>query len=681
MRRKVIILLAVLYPAICLHAQDIKPATDTIGSLAEVTITATRHAAERLSVPYAVAVVTGKDIAAMQYRTTPEALAGTTGVFIQKTNHGGGSPFIRGLTGNQTLLMIDGVRFNNGTFRFGPNQYMNTIDAFTVEKLEVVRGSGSVQYGSDALGGVIQVFTKDPAFTKTRQLHGNITGKALTGDMEYTGRGELQYQSEKLVVLAGFTKRKFGDLIGGDTTGKQTPSGYREQAFDVKMKWKITDNVRFTAAHQYLQQNDVPLYHRVQLENFAYYNFAPQQRQMTYGKLEIDGSKTLIRRITLTTSLQQSHEIRSYQRNSNANRFLEDDRVKTIGLTGDISSAISNNWTVNTGVEFCHDKVNSSKKQISIATGNIVLQRGLYPDNASNGNFSLYTLHHINIRKFAVEAGLRYNSFAITIPDTATTVLKLGDVTVRPSSLVANAALLYHISGTQSVYSSFSTGYRTPNIDDLGSLGLVDFRWEIPAYNLQPEKTYNTEIGYRFSNKNIQASVSFFYMHLANLITRVQVPGQQVGGYNVYTKENSQESFLRGAELSFDWKMSPCLSLKTGASYAYGQNTSRSEPMRRIPPFNGRVLLNFNKQKWQAGVEHLFAGSQRRLAQGDRDDNRIPAGGTPGWNVLNLYSGYTVANVSFRLGMQNIFDADYRTHGSGINAMGRSGWLAVQFAF
>ena len=165
--------------------------------------------------------------------------------------------------------------------------------------------------------------------------------------------------------------------------------------------------------------------------------------------------------------------------------------------------------------------------------------RGFYPNEASSDNFSLYSLHHVKINRFVVEAGLRYNSFSIKIPDTVTTGIKLGDVVVTPASIVSNIALLYRINQHQSVYSSFSTGYRTPNIDDMGSLGLVDFRYEIPAYNLKPEKSYNTEIGYRFSNQKIKTTVAFFYMQLSDLITRVQVPGQQVGGYNVYTKENS----------------------------------------------------------------------------------------------------------------------------------------------
>jgi len=273
---------------------------------------------------------------------------------------------------------------------------------------------------------------------------------------------------------------------------------------------------------------------------------------------------------------------------------------------------------------------------------------------------------------------LRYNSFSIRIPDTATSAIKLGDVVVKPASIVSNIALLYRINQQQAVYSSFSTGYRTPNIDDMGTLGLVDFRYEIPAYNLKPEKSYNTEIGYRFSNQQIKTSVAFFYMQLSDLITRVQVPGQQVGGYNVYTKENSQQSYLKGMEASFDYQFSKSFDIKTGASYAYGQNLTRNEPMRRIPPFNGRILLNYRKLKWMAATEYLFAGKQSRLAQGDKDDNRIPKGGTPGWNIINLYGGYVTAKYCIRMGAQNIFNQDYRTHGSGINGMGRSGWLSMQ---
>ena len=156
-------------------------------------------------------------------------------------------------------------------------------------------------------------------------------------------------------------------------------------------------------------------------------------------------------------------------------------------------------------------------------------------------NFSLYSLHHLSLGKFTLEAGVRYNALQIEV-DTAI---------VKPSSLVFNTALLYQISKTQSVYASYSTGYRAPNIDDMGTLGLVDFRYEIPAYGLKPEKTYNTELGYKIQTQKLQCSMALYYMHLSNIINRIQLVGQQVGGYNVYIKENNQESFIKGFEYDF----------------------------------------------------------------------------------------------------------------------------------
>ena len=148
-----------------LIAQEIDslPDLDSLPSqtLAEVVITANRYGSLQIKTPEAIRVIDNKSIQKFQLRTAPEALLLTPGVFVQKTNHGGGSPFLRGLTGNQTLLLVDGIRLSNATMRYGPNQYFNTIDVFSIEKIEVLRGSGSVQYGSDAIGGTIQAFSHE----------------------------------------------------------------------------------------------------------------------------------------------------------------------------------------------------------------------------------------------------------------------------------------------------------------------------------------------------------------------------------------------------------------------------------------------------------------------------------------------------------------------------------------
>ncbi len=664
-------------PMIIFGQQTAAVKKDSVDVLEPVIVSATRQVTKGYLLPFSYSTVDAKTIHQKGSRTTPETLSGTTGVFIQKTNHGGGSAFIRGLTGNQTLILLDGIRLNNGTFRYGPNQYLNTVDLYTVDKIEVIKGSGSVQYGSDALGGVIQLFSRDLSFQK-KSFHATADVKAVSSNMEYTGRGEIAYQSESFVFSGGYTNRTFGDLYGGDTTGRQSPSGYSEQAFDAKMKLRLGKQTTVSMVHQYVQQRSVPLYHRIKLENYAYYDFAPQERSMSYVKLENTSTQLWRQAINLVLSSQQSFEKRNYFRNGNANRFSEEDKVTILGATIDLASVWSKQWLSNSGIEYYHDRVNSVKYQVPISgsAANAQIVRGLYPDGAGNHNFSIYSLHHFNMGVFTIEAGVRYNALSIQMTDTSKSVTSVGEVNLKPASLVSNLALGVQLHKQSRLYTTFSTGYRSPNIDDMGTLGLVDFRYEVPAYDLSPEKSYHTEIGYRFKNKQLAITTSFFYMHLSNLITRVQVQGLQVNGYNVYTKQNSQESYIKGAELDLTYQLSDAFVFHLGGAHVFGQNLSGKEPMRRIPPFNGTVQIRYENHGWYMMLEDMLANAQTRLAQGDKDDNRIPAGGTPGWNLINFYGGYRGNVFSFSAGLQNIQNTDYRTHGSGINGMGRSVWLS-----
>src|SRR5688572_15264088 len=196
-KKKAIVCIIMSVFSMATFAQDV-PKDTSSQFLSEVTVTATRKPQEKHLIPYTIQSLSLVDFEKYQPRTTPEALVGLTGVFVQKTNHGGGSPFIRGLTGNQTLILIDGIRLNNSTFRYGPNQYLNTIDIYTINRIEVAKGTGSVQYGTDAIGGVVQVITKDPVFTINKPVfHGKAIGKYMTDDMEKTIRGEANYVGKK----------------------------------------------------------------------------------------------------------------------------------------------------------------------------------------------------------------------------------------------------------------------------------------------------------------------------------------------------------------------------------------------------------------------------------------------------------------------------------------------------
>lgn len=665
-------LLAVV--ALPLVAQEPAIEKDTVlQSLNEVVITAQRSKQQNIYVPYSVNAVSRQTLDEFNPRTTPEALVGVNGIFIQKTNHGGGTPFIRGLTGNQTLILVDGIRLNNSTFRYGPNQYLNTIDAFTIKRIEVAKGTGSVQYGTDAIGGVLHIIIREPYFTDEKQtVKGRLIGKYMTGDMEKTIRGEVQYSSKKFAFLTGISKRDFGDIIGGDTTGKQSPSGYDEWSFDAKAKFLLKENMQLILANQLLQQQHVPVYHKVRLENFSLNEMDPQQRLFSYAKLILQSPSRLFKETEFTISFQQGTEGRNSRKNGSITLRKERDRISTIGITADVASAFNKIWTANSGIEVYTDGVESIREDINIQTGVSSPKRGLYPDDSKYGNYSFYSLHHFRYGKWIADAGLRFNTFNIQINDTT-----LGNVKITPSTLVGNVAVMYAVGRQQTLYAAFSSGYRAPNVDDMGTLGIVDFRYEVPTADLLPEKSMHTELGYKFQGKQFSGTIAAYYMHLSNLITRVKMEGQIINSYQVYQKENSESAFIKGAEAEFNWQIVKSVTFGGDIAYAYGQNLTKAEPLRRVPPLNGRLTGTYRKNKWFATAELHFASQQDRLAQGDKEDNRIPAGGTPGWEVINFYGGYKLEKVHVGIGLQNVLNEDYRTHGSGINGVGRSAWISL----
>jgi len=608
-------------------------------------------------------------------RTVPESLNIIPGVFVQKTNHGGGSPFVRGLTGNQTLILIDGIRLNNSTFRYGPNQYLNTIDPFSVNKIEVLRGSGSVQYGSDAMGGVIQIFTIDPSYSNQSSFKGSVTGRFGSGNMEQSGSAALNYSSKEMVVSGVFGIKNFGDLIGGDTTGRQSPSGYSQSDANLKFKLRISDDSELIIANQFVQQKDVDLYHRVKLENFSTNKMGLQGRNLSYLKYIINNKESSIfRKIDFTGSINSTIEERNSQRNNSQSIGFERDKIKTSNLGLEIFSDLMKNWTVNSGLEFYRDKVNSIRNTRNSQSSLITEQRGLYPNNSNYSNTSLYSLHHLQLGGFNLEGGLRYNWLQADLTDK-----DLGQLEINPSAFVWNSGVNYSF-GMHHVYTSFNTGYRAPNIDDMGTLGIVDFRYELPAYALKPEKSFNSELGYRYSSQYLSFGTAFFRNRLSDLINRIQT-SQVIDGYKVYIKENTDIAVIKGIEGFAEFQASPNLFFDFFASYNHGDNISKAEPLRRIPPFNGIFSMKYKIKRFYMKGELAWADKQDRLAQGDKADNRIPSGGTPGWQVLNLYSGYSLKNTHLRLTAQNLFNTDYRTHGSGINSVGRSLWTSISFDF
>ena len=643
-------------------------------------ITANRSFNQAFAVSEAISVLKASDIIHNGARSTPEALMGLTGVFVQKTNHGGGSPFVRGLTGNQTLLLMDGLRLNNSIYRFGPNQYFNTIDVFSVEQIEVVRGAGSVMYGSDAMGGAIQVLTATPQFSAEGwQFGGRLLGRYLDRDMEQTLHAELKAANKNVAFRAGTSLRNFGDHYAGQGLGKEGPSSYRERAADAKAVFKLSNRAKFTLAYNGLFQSEVERYDQY-VTGAKLAQFEPQTRQMAYGRLAWEGQSPWLQNLTLTASWQFAEEGRIFQRNNNVTRSNELDEIRTLGYVLEWHAQPLSFWKITSGLELYDDKVSSVGTNTNTETGAITPRRGLYPAGTNATNTAAFTAHQLSWKAWSLNLGLRYNQVRLAIKDAT-----FGDTEITPDALVAHALLRYQAGENHAISGGIYSGFRAPNINDMTSFGRFDFGIEVPSYDLSPEKTTTYELNYKYSSNKFQANVSGFYTALTDLVTRVRSTFEgspTYEGSDVYKKENAAESFIRGTEMDFAWAASKVFNFQGSLTYTFGQNTTANEPMRRIPPLNGRLGLKYQPhQRWFNSIEWQYASKQDRLAGGDKSDPRIPPGGTPGWNVLNLRSAYQFKQVELQAGLNNLFNEAYRTHGSGIDGVGRSVWVGLDWRF
>src|SRR5690554_2512506 len=141
-----------------------------VEQLDEVVMSISKWQQQRKDIPQKIVVVNAQNKAFSAPQTSADLLSNSGKVFVQKSQLGGGSPMIRGFATNRILITVDGVRMNNAIFRGGNIQNIISLDPFAVKNTEIIFGPGSVIYGSDAMGGVMNFYTYDPQFSAKDSL-------------------------------------------------------------------------------------------------------------------------------------------------------------------------------------------------------------------------------------------------------------------------------------------------------------------------------------------------------------------------------------------------------------------------------------------------------------------------------------------------------------------------------
>ncbi len=642
-----------------------------------ITITAQRQQDLTADVPQSVTVISHEQLLQNAPRTTPEALMNQSGIWVQKTNHGGGSPIIRGLVGNQVLLLVDGIRMNNSTYRYGPNQYLNTIDPMLIDRIEAIRGSGSVLYGSDALGGVVQVLSKTPTFSSNKtSVSGSLIGKLINKNMETSGRAELKIRGKRIAFQSGFSERNFGELVAGGNLGTLSPSGYSERAFDAKLITRIGSSGILTSAYQQLTQSNVPRYDQVSQGGYNIYAFDPQRRQLGYLRWETFSENRWIQSIRITGSFNRTEEGIISQKTNSGITKTQRDEVSTTGFVAEVISQPASFWKTQSGIEYYFDNVGSEASEVNNVTQTETSVRGSYTDGSTLANFAVYNNHQVEWEKFKFSAGIRFNAITVSVEDPS-----FGNQIINPAAWVGNLGMMYKLTPSIRVILTGNTGFRAPNVDDMSKFGAVEATvFEIPSANLAPEKSKTIETGFKFNGKKYSGSITAYQTTLSDLIDRVAstYEGSDIQeGKKVYQKQNVGEAFLKGMEAEGEVSILSAMSIYGSLTYTHGENKTKHEPMRRIPPLFGRLGLHYrNNSGWWLKGELAMAGKQDRLANGDKSDIRISSrlvdGVMPGWSCINLFAGYHYKSIRIQVGLQNLLDKAYRIYASGVDEYGRS---------
>ena len=727
--RKLIIAIFLIGSGLELSAQK-----DTSNSLKDVVVYANKFPTLSKNIIQTIGVITDKNL--IQYQsTTADILTASGQVFVQKSQQGGGSPVIRGFEASRILLLVDGVRMNSAIFRSGHLQNIITVDNMSLERVEVNYGPSSTMYGSDALGGVINLFTKAPQLhnSKKWKTNGNMIYRYASGQNENRQHIDFNIANHKWAFVSSFTNSRFGDLRQGNKRlaaypdfGKRlfyvsTENGvdvindnranvniqkvteYSQTDFLQKILFKPSSNTEHILNIQLSNSSNINRYDRLTETNkgipvFAEWYYGPQVRNMVSYKLNKTQLKGYFQELAINANYQHLEESRITRRFQSNNKDTRLEKVDIFGLVADFLHT-DKNGEIRIGVESYYNIVQSTANRTNTSS----LAKTPIPTRYSDGPTNMaYQAVYVQRTKYlhpkwVINDGLRLNFVQLNaqFKDTALMHLPFTEAKQNNTALTGNIGIAYN--GDKGIRSTFgiSSGFRAPNIDDLTKV--FDTRTGyvlVPNKNLKPEYTYNAEwtISKSSSLYSLGASVFYTLFNNALVVDKFTWNGKSAILYqgvlsDVYATQNKAKANLYGFNVNGRLRIMHGTELNATYTYTKGNYIDQSKrmPLDHIPPAYGRFGLKHNNKVWNAEIFSVF-NSWKRIADYNLngEDNEIYAtkDGMPSWMTLNFNAQFIpTQDLTIGFGVENITDLNYRHFASGISAVGRNYLLSCKVNF
>ena len=702
--------------------------------LEEIILSVSKFKQRRKELPQKIVSINRKEIITSSPQTAADLLESSGQVYVQKSQLGGGSPMIRGFATNRLLITVDGVRMNTAIFRGGNIQNVISIDPLAIERTEVVLGPGSVIFGSDAIGGVMNFYTLSPSYSMADggAFSGSAYGRYATANNEKTGHIDFSFGKTNWAVLSSITYSDFDDLRMGSYGPEsylrhyyvvpregqdyievnedpliQKPTGYSQINLLQKFRYRPAEDWDLDLGLIYSTTTDFPRYDRLYRKEdgvlrSAQWYYGPQRWLQSRFQADHTGNVGLYDEAKLTAAYQSFEESRNERDYRSEILFQTKEKVDAWSLNLDFEKEFSKT-TLHYGAEYVLNEVNSAGTETNVQSGKMAEGTSRYPDDALWQSIAAYSSAQWKLAEdLALHTGLRYSHIFLKAEfDEDIYDFPFSDANLKTGALTGSAGLAWQQNPVLGWQLNFSTGFRAPNIDDIGKIfdsapGMV----VVPNPDLEPEKAYNTELGARINTDDLQLELTAYYTYLKDALVRREfsLNGQKYIDYRgepsrVLAIQNASRAYVYGFEAGLEWHLAEGLEFISHVNYTEGeeeQDDGTRAALRHAAPLFGDAHLIWEKSKWRFDFFAEYNGevSFEELAPGERDKPYLYAideqGNpyAPEWYTVNFTTQLKIdEHWLATASLQNITDQRYRTYSSGIAAAGRNLIMALQYSF
>lgn len=703
--------------------------------LSKIVISVSKWQQNKKEIPQKIVSIDSKEIVYTTPQTAADLLERSGKVFVQKSQLGGGSPMIRGFSTNRLLLSVDGVRMNNAIFRGGNIQNVISIDPFNVKNTEVILGPGSVIYGSDAIGGVMNFYTKTPklSWSEKTLVSGNANMRYASANREKTGHFDINIGLKKWAFLTSVSYSDFDDLRMGENgrdeylrpefvtsmNGQdvvvnnanplnQRFTGYSQLNIAQRAKLVSDDIWEFDLGLHYSTTSDYPRYDRlIQYRNealrFGDWYYGPQRWFMANFQTQKKGNNTYYDNVKFTNAYQRFEESRNSRSFQDVTLNVTEEKVDAISSSLDFEKRFNPKIKTFYGLEYVYNKVHSDGYDKNITTDEITDAASRYPDGATWQSMAAYaSLEYKPNPKFTLQSGLRYNHILINA-DFDTTFFPFPFTEANTSTGAFTGSIGFSwLPNKWQITANIGTAFRAPNIDDIGKVfdsepGSVI----VPNPNLAPEHAYSAEFGIQKKiGSRFDINFTAFYTLLDDALIRkdFNLNGATEIIYNgelsnVQAIQNASKVYTYGFEFGFAAKFDKRTKITADITIPRGeeeQADGTSVPLRHVSPIFGNVHLIYKNERFKFDVFTNFNSSitYENLAPSERnkaylyaiDENGNPF--SPSWLTFNAKSNFEInEKINVTAAVENITDQRYRVYSSGISAPGRNLILSLNYTF